>query len=303
MNLQKGETSVRPSAIKRFASSLIREYISRFPVAKGKWFLQTKIGVTFLVAQLDSGPWIRVSGVSGFEWAAFFKLSKELKSRDLVLGFLKSGMTFFDIGANIGYFTLTASPRVGNGAVHAFEPTPVLAERIRLNTKLNGFHNITVCEAAVSHFDGEMQLHICQDDSEGNSLVLFESDWPSISVNTIQLDSYIEKHPIESIDLIKIDCEGAELFVLQGASRLLARNDSPVIMVEINPSTLKAADIKTIDIFNYLRLFHYQIFLIEELKSGENPVNNMLAVRESHLTKYPILTNYCLNQFSISEDT
>jgi FkbM family methyltransferase len=132
---------------------------------------------------------------------------------------LRPGMTFCDVGANMGVITLLAARLVGpTGRVFAFEPMPENARVVRENVALNGFQNVTLIEAGIAEQNGEAQLHLSKyggnhrlAESPGGSLNL------TITVQTLRLDSV---PGLDRIDVLKSDTEGTELAVLRSLGAL-----------------------------------------------------------------------------------
>lgn len=143
----------------------------------------------------------------------------------------------FDVGANAGIYSLAASSANATVAVHAFEPTPDIAERLRQTKELNGLVNLIIVEAAVSDHTGQTRLVMC-DGGGGNGGMNFlnnesrlESDIP---VKTVTLDQYCRDHSIEKIDLIKVDVQGFEPEVFRGSHDLLRDGKVGTVFVELN---------------------------------------------------------------------
>src|SRR5687767_14315604 len=115
-----------------------------FPFQRGKERLWRMAAPSFLVSR-QAGGWLRTSGLTEAEKTLFLRRDKEPLSVELLSRLLAPGMVAIDVGANIGYFTTLMASRTGpTGTVHAFEPTPALAERVLLNCSLNGFSNVRV---------------------------------------------------------------------------------------------------------------------------------------------------------------
>lgn len=157
--------------------------------------------------------------------------------------FLEKGMTFVDIGANEGFYSIFASDRVGEyGRVIAFEPSQREADRLLRNLALNKVSNTTLENIGVADMEGEAILKLCEYGHEGqNTLGDFAHPVHQEGTQTIpliRLDSYFDGHPIDRIDLIKIDVEGAEERVLRGASQTLDRF-RPVLLMEMNDRSLQ----------------------------------------------------------------
>jgi FkbM family methyltransferase len=258
------------------------QYYAWSPISRGKHWLLKRVS-KFLVAPIDSGVWIRVSGVSGFEWKMLCRKPCEKVTSDFIRRILAPGMVMFDVGANVGYYALTAAKRVNpGGRVFAFEAAPAVAERLRENVVMNGLGNVSVIHGAVCDRDGEIEVRIHRDDSEGNSLVDFAPDWEAVRVPAITLDDFAARQHINRVDVMKIDVEGAEHLVLSGASGLLSRPGRPVIVLEMNPSALRAGGSSCRALVEQLASFGYRCHKLEQLTFGPEPVWNNLALHSEH---------------------
>jgi FkbM family methyltransferase len=273
----------RPSTATRLASRCISQYLRSSPILRGKHALWTAAAKRFLVSEIKSGLWIRTSGLTDAEKKLFLRGSKEPRSVAFVAELLEADMVVFDVGANIGYYSLIVARCVGTtGQVHAFEPTPALAERIRLNAYLNNLTQVIVNEVAVSEGAGTASLHISREDPEANSLFNMESGTDVVSVSTTGLDAYSANAGISHVDLIKIDCEGSELSVLRGARELLSRQDAPVLLLECNSASLSASGGNVSDLCQYLQDASYECYCLEQLREQPHAVWNLLALKSSH---------------------
>lgn len=142
---------------------------------------------------------------------------------------LKPGMTVYDVGANIGYYTVLAAEAVGpTGQVFALEPDPRNVEIINRNLRARRLHNVVVAEVAVSDHDGELNLHFSKSNPSVNSLSRANTDATEATESYSQvvpgtaLDSLLARHGGIEPDILKIDVQGAELLAFRGAKRLLA---------------------------------------------------------------------------------
>jgi FkbM family methyltransferase len=170
------------------------------------------------------GSHILRNGVWEPETAAFFR------------GWLRPGMTFVDAGAHVGHYTLLASDLVGaEGRVIAFEPHPLLGPVLRRNAERAGCANTTVSELALGRASGaaDLILHPC--DNFGSSSLRADAEdghRPRAPVEVTTLDDYLEHAGGPRVDVIKLDVEGAELDVIDGARRTLAANPDILLVVE-----------------------------------------------------------------------
>lgn len=182
----------------------------RWLLRSSPWCLRTCESIQILVPHGGAGALIYYRGHSEPEIASFLKMA------------VKPGMTFWDVGAHVGEFTLLAAKLAGeNGRVEAIEPQANLCDLIRMSLSRNGLRNTTVRCAAVTDSIGfarlvlprEPSLAYIQQDGEGAA--------PSIEIQTLTLDRL--KHDTGRCpNFIKVDVEGAERLVLCGAESLLS---------------------------------------------------------------------------------
>ena len=153
--------------------------------------------------------------------------------------FLREGDAVFDVGANIGGVAIAFARLVGpNGRVYAFEPNPALIPVIRADAAANGVSNIEVTECAVWLRSGEQMALYLDDSHYASASSLMSERAParrSVSVRTITLDDFCSDRSVVP-KLIKIDVEGVEREVLEGATRLLEAH-SPVVICEYFPGS------------------------------------------------------------------
>lgn len=142
---------------------------------------------------------------------------------------VKPGDTVFDLGANVGYFTLIAAVLTGPaGKVVAYEPIPANVQALRRNVELNRLTNVEVVEAAVSERAGTAEISVGTSDQVA-SLVAPRSAG-TLTVRTVDLD--LEVARIGAPAVIKCDIEGAEHAVFAGAELALAGH--PSLLCEVH---------------------------------------------------------------------
>jgi FkbM family methyltransferase len=187
--------------------------------------------------------------------------SAEMKLQDILL---EEGDGFVDVGANIGTLALSGAKRVGQkGQVIAIEPQPRLAEALRLSVLRNGMSQVDVIQAAAADEEGMEEFYLS--DASSGVASFFRAHVSRVGtprqylVKVISLDSLIRTIKIETVRLIKIDVEGAELRVITGAQSFIQRF-TPFICCEFNPMSLRAAGRHYFRLFDSLRALGYTKF-------------------------------------------
>jgi FkbM family methyltransferase len=146
--------------------------------------------------------------------------------------------TILDVGANAGIYSLAALAAQPEAVVHAFEPTPEIANRLRATAKLNGLERLYVHEAAISTRCGTATLRRFRGEFGTNEGMNFisedQGDAEDERVQTVCLDQFCEEHSIEQVDLLKMDIQGHEFAALKGAEKLIAAGRINTIFMELN---------------------------------------------------------------------
>jgi FkbM family methyltransferase len=135
---------------------------------------------------------------------------------ELLEAMLRPGFVFFDIGANVGAYTLFVANRVGrSGTIVAVEPHPTSLERLRCNLALNGIDWVRIAPVALAERSGTLDLYLDDRNLGSSSLVAGQAgSGRSIEVPCRTLESLVEEEGVTKIDAIKIDVEGVEDRVL-----------------------------------------------------------------------------------------
>jgi len=181
--------------------------------------------------------------------------------------YLSPGMTFLDIGANEGIYTVFAARQVGpGGTVWAFEPSRRELERLQCNVDLNNLR-VQVFPLALADFNGQAELTLADYGHEGlNTLGAFVYSGIGAqareTVEVARLDDVVAADPPARIDVIKIDVEGAELRLLKGAVSTLKKY-RPVLMVEVSDAALQQQQGCREELVDFLRVRDYDWYLFD----------------------------------------
>ena len=155
----------------------------------------------------------------------------EYAPTQLVRSFLRPGDTFVDVGANIGYYSVVASALVGpRGRVVAFEPSARVRERLVRSASLNGFSQLEIRAEAVGATSGMLTLVEPESENQGLGFTTDDASAAGLRVRAVRLDD--EPFAGSPVALVKVDIEGGESAVFEGARALLSRDDAPAILFE-----------------------------------------------------------------------
>jgi FkbM family methyltransferase len=181
----------------------------------------------------------------------------------IVSKILQPGMTFVDVGANWGYFTLLASSWVGaGGRVISLEPDPRLFRILRENVTRNSLAQVTTLQVAAADVTGELTLQGC-DIGGGNWGLskLIDHAKPvgaNFRVPARPLDELLDDSGVEYVDLLKMDIEGAEELALRGMSAGLASHRYRRIILEVHPALLTERGSSVENVIALLRAKGYE---------------------------------------------
>lgn len=204
----------------------------RVSIHCGPGILMIRTTVGFVLCPDDDYPLIAMLAESG---------EPEPGTRHLIQRLLRPGDTFVDVGANIGIHTLAAALAMGGkGRIVAFEPYIPTAKLLEKTVALNGVNPLVkVHRTAVTSKKEVRKLYLGRTCGHHSLYPLASADsldGEFVEVSATTIDDALAR--TRSVNLIKIDAEGAEIEVLEGASKLLARSADVGIIVEFGPTHL-----------------------------------------------------------------
>jgi FkbM family methyltransferase len=180
---------------------------------------------------------------------------------------LKPGMTFVDVGANVGLYSVFASRKVSpQGTVLAVEASSRECAQLRRNVELNALANINVVKTAVTDRTGETDLMVAPAPHGGhNTLGGFAYGTPverKERVTAARLDDIIREQRVVRVDVIKMDIEGAEFAALHGAEQTL-RRFQPLLLLEISDRSLQHQNANSAQLLDYVMSFGYGLYAFD----------------------------------------
>ena len=183
---------------------------------------------------------------------------------------VKPAMTCLDVGANIGCVTTHLSKLVGpSGRVFAFEPVPHLFERLRENIALNDFgQTASLHQLALSREPGRATIKMAHQDCDNQGMAsLRNTDHPQLStalqIQTTTLDDFVRDNSLDRIDLIKMDVQGAEAWVIEGGIKTLRRLQ-PALLLEVSPYDLRSFGKTSADLLKLLESLGYECYRLKD---------------------------------------
>jgi FkbM family methyltransferase len=198
---------------------------------------------------------------------------------------LRSGDVYYDIGSNSGVFAIDSAIAISDLTVYAFEPQPSLAYHIRKSIDANNLQHVRCLEVMLGQEDGEKTLYITSHSIHA-SIVPRERHFRELRLPMRTLDSLIMSGEIKAPDVIKIDVEGAEMTVFDGAHQTL-RINNPSIIFEADENLVRMG-LQIENIFDcLLQAAPYRFFRIDpdgNLLNAEPPYRfgNYLALAPRH---------------------
>jgi len=260
-------TSQRTNGGSDFWRNLVRAYVRYSPISRGKRYVMDTcaplyLGSKELVSELPGGARVNVDLHEHVQRYIYFFGAYEKETVEWFRSVLAPGMTFLDIGAHVGQYSLIAAQAVGpNGRVHSFEPNPGSYRRLTANLALNDFRHARAHAMALSDQAGESTLFVPTDNNLGEASLqqCVDSDTTTVKVGTA--DSWMETADLGNpprVDLIKIDVQGFEKHVIEGARGLLARF-KPTVLCELEERWLRLAGTSCVELKQVVQGMGYTV--------------------------------------------
>lgn len=274
---------------------LAYSYLLDFPFQRGKGLLLRLLSGHIRI-ETRFGSRIVIRNLLEYHQKVLFAddASWEPDVQRVVQALLPPGGVFLDIGANLGFFSLMASKRVGpSGVVHSFEPVPAQYSHLVENLRLNAATNVTAQPFALSDTDGSMDFFVSKSWNSGVHSLFALPDAVKTKVQVHTLDGYLASANVPPPTLIKMDVEGAETLVLRGAAGLLKSTHRPFVVLEADDSHARRAGSSLLELRQLFAAARYTV--VELLVTGgvREPVwpptaaSNWLASPSERLGELP----------------
>lgn len=235
----------------------------------------------------------------------FWEGHKKFEYSTIFIDLIPQISNFYDIGANIGYYSLLASKLNPSMRITSFEPANGPHFYLEKNVEINHAENVTVEKLALSGSTGEIQFNEVRNSKysylkynlsgEGNTgSKTSEKSFVTYKVRTTTLDNYMESiHQSTPLDLIKIDTEGSEHIILRNATMVLSEN-KPIIICETMYNVIEEDLEEIMRNYNYEFYNHTSTGLIKVKtlhRQFDNGVRNCFFV---HPDKFHLIEKYVI---------
>jgi FkbM family methyltransferase len=233
--------------------------IKNIEISDGKVILTTRNNSIRLLADKDDARIIPIEIIN-------FKIY-EPEILDIMKKLIPSNGTFFDIGANIGWYSLNMKKLYSDLNIYAFEPVPKTFNYLITNLELNSLNGVKTFNFGFSNQEGKFDIYYYPQVSGNASLsnLSGNENVEKISCTIKRLDDFIKTESIENIDFIKCDVEGAEFSVLKGAKETIVKFQ-PIILIELLRKWAAKFNYHPNDVIEYLAKLNYQVYTIVDEK-------------------------------------
>jgi len=179
----------------------------------------------------------------------------EAGTTQVVRRLLRDDDVTFDVGANVGWYTTLFALQTPRGHCHAFEPQPTVFQELVANCLLNGLGaNVTLNNVGVADREDNSTIYRFGNLTHGHSSLSPVLGRPAQAMpcKITTIDQYRHSHSIERIDFVKVDVEGAEHLVLEGAQSVFDLKPSPMWLLEMNYDTSRAFGYAPVNLLQFL---------------------------------------------------
>lgn len=231
-----------------------RRYRFYEEIKNSELILNGRIRHSGVVLPLNLGDWI--------QYWMFMDGAYEKQLVDFLVHRVKGG-TFFDVGANVGSYTMALSKSARQ--IYSFEASPSNAQILNKFVALSGLSNIKVINRAVSNTSGEQITIFSSPDTGGNNTRFHNFGSGGERVSTITLDQFVYEQQIDRIDVIKMDIEGSELAAFKGAHEILSKH-RPMLLVEFHAIVAKQAGWEVEELYELISGYGYNAYELSRRK-------------------------------------
>lgn len=191
----------------------------------------------------------------------------EKEDSDLLYKLIDDGDAIFDIGTNIGWYSIHLAKKLSSSTIYSFEPIPETFNKLKRNVELNGIRNIILNNVALSDEKKLLTFFYSpmQTGASSSINITDNSDIVKLVCQTDTIDSYLDAHNILKLDFIKCDVEGAEYFVYKGGAEAIKKH-LPIVFTEMLRKWAAKFDYHPNDIVDFFKQFGYLCYVSDNGK-------------------------------------
>ena len=205
------------------------------------------------------------AGLSGIPECFIAFKDVEYSELKLISKLIENGDVIFDVGANVGWYSITLKMLFSNIKVYSFEPIPSTFNILKKNLLLNDQHDDLAFNYGLSDINDSIEFYFDNNFPAASSIKNLEytSDVQPLTCTVRRMDDFIDENNIQKLDFIKCDVEGAELLVMKGGLKSIEKF-KPVIFLEMLRKWTRKFDYHPNDIITLLKSIGYKCFVIDD---------------------------------------
>lgn len=241
------------------AAAIVYQCLDLISPRLAQWFGRAVHRARTVVSTPHGVFWIDPMSVFGNSITAGVPDPQTTKAIEM---YLSPGSVFVDVGANEGYFTVQAAKVCGPaGRVYAIEPQPRCCAVLETNCRLNGATNVKILPVAVSDHSGRLTLHLHAVTNPGATSIVRpgRSSWRQLTVDCMPLERLLDSEGVGSVDLLKMDIEGAEYEAILGSPAMFRSGRIRSIALEYHPDILDRRGLRSAEIHHFLLDCGYEL--------------------------------------------
>lgn len=183
---------------------------------------------------------------------------REFEATKVLKQIIKPGNVIFELGANIGYYSLLESGLVGElGKIYAVEPEINNFNLLKRNIELNKIKNIEIFNLAISDKSGEFPFYISENSNLHSMVKPRQGNYRTIIIKALTVDYFLRDKG--KIDFLRMDIEGYEYQALIGMKKTLESNQNLKLFIELHSNLINTE--KTIEFLNTLKAYNFEILV------------------------------------------
>ena len=284
--------TIKADGVKVFLQESLR-YVRLYgsPVRIGNYWIKRLSKQNIQIIDIQGSRMELLLNDRGINADLFINRIREPQATRYVQKIMKPGWTVIEIGANIGYYAMMEARLVR--WVYAIEPGPSNYQQLIANVHLNGYSNIDLHQLAIGDHNGEVGFEIAK--ACNWSRIAMSNETATVKVQIQTLDSFIKEHKIAHVDYLRMDVEGYEFAIIQGARKTIER-DRPDMFIEVHRDRLADYGHSQLEFMEMMANYGYYIrkSYISAMEGPEGKVSELLANAETRkrITTRGIASHY-----------